>query len=636
MLRVVQRAGQRAFQGADAAFNRVFGERSNPLYHLGPLSYWLFWLVLGSGLYLYAFYDTGVDDAYRSVERLGTDQRYAGGVLRSVHRYASDALVLTMLLHLVRHFVFDRYRAFRAFAWVSGVALLWLVYASGINGFMLPWDRLAQYVATATAEWLDALPVFGGTLVRNFVLAENLNDRLFSLLSFLHIGIPLTMLAVSWVHVQRVPQVRMLPPRPLMIGTGLAMLALALLRPIASQGPAELARVPLSLSFDWFYLFLYPLLLAWSPYAVWALVGGASLLLLLLPWLSPRRHGADGTTRAIFYPMARAVTPREGESLLDAGLRAGLELPFECRSGGCGVCKARVLGGKVAHGAVQPSALSAAERAAGALLLCQATALGEVAIELDTDASARDTVPRFTARVERIEHLAPDVLGVTLRLEGGARVEFLAGQHLNVILADGARRSYSFTTASDSTDRIELHIRRIPGGRFTGWAFERMRVGDALTLEGPLGDFVLRETSERPILFVAGATGFAPVKSLLEEAFRLGLLRPMHFYWGVRAKRDLYMADLPERWAREHPNFRFVPVLSAPDPEDRWSGRTGLVHETMLEDFPDLSGHEVYACGSIRMVEAARPAFIAHGLAGTACFSDAFTRVPEAREPSPG
>ncbi|MCZ7562200.1 MAG: hypothetical protein M5U30_21030 [Burkholderiaceae bacterium] len=151
-----------------------------------------------------------------------------------------------------------------------------------------------------------------------------------------------------------------------------------------------------------------------------------------------------------------------------------------------------------------------------------------------------------------------------------------------------------------------------------------MKVGDPLTFEGPVGSFVLHEPSDKPLIFVAGATGFAPVKSLLEQAFRMGIERPLHLYWGVRRRRDLYLTELPQQWAREHPNFHFVPVLSEPAPEDEWTGRMGLVHEAILTDFPDLSGFSVYACGSVRMVEAARPAFVAQGLHEDACFSDAF------------
>jgi CDP-4-dehydro-6-deoxyglucose reductase, E3 len=197
-----------------------------------------------------------------------------------------------------------------------------------------------------------------------------------------------------------------------------------------------------------------------------------------------------------------------------------------------------------------------------------------------------------------------------------------------VLLDDGEKRSFSFATAPHVQDAIELQIRLVPGGKFTTHVFHGMKVGDVIDFEGPLGSFFLREDSDKPMIFVAGATGFAPVKSMLEHAFHAGVKRDMVLYWGVRSKKDLYLPDLPRRWEAEHPNFRFVPVLSAPLPEDHWQGRTGLVHEAILEDYPDLSGHQLYACGSVQMVEAAHPAFAGHGLAQDDCFSDAFKLAP--------
>ncbi|HSQ04311.1 MAG TPA: cytochrome b N-terminal domain-containing protein, partial [Burkholderiales bacterium] len=205
MLTRIRSRGQWLFLQLDAAANSLFGERLNPLYYLGAISYWMLWVSVASGLYAYIFYRTGVDTTYASVEALTHGQWYLGGVMRSIHRYSSDAMVVTMLLHSVRHFVFDAYRGFRAFSWITGVVVLMLVYASGVNGYMLPWDQRAQFVVTATAEWFDRLPVFGGLLIRNFVYVESISDRFFSLLSFLHIGIPLALIALLWVHTQRVP-----------------------------------------------------------------------------------------------------------------------------------------------------------------------------------------------------------------------------------------------------------------------------------------------------------------------------------------------------------------------------------------------------------------------------------------------
>ncbi|MEO8137261.1 MAG: cytochrome b N-terminal domain-containing protein, partial [Betaproteobacteria bacterium] len=300
MLRRIQEAGQWCFHTLDGFFNTAFGERLNPLYHLGPIAYLLFWIVLGSGLYLYAFFDTGVDAAYASVEQLTHGQWYLGGVLRSVHRYASDAMVLAMVLHLTRHFVFDRHRSFRWFSWVSGVVLLWMIFASGVNGYMLPWDKLAQFTTVATAEWLDALPFLNGALIRNFAFAGAVNDRLFSLLSFIHIGLPLAAWALLWIHTQRVPQARSAPPRPIALWLVASLLVLSLLKPALSQEPANLSTVATGLDFDWFYLLAYPLIYRWSPGGLWLLAGGATLLVLLLPWLPPRRRGAQAGAAILF------------------------------------------------------------------------------------------------------------------------------------------------------------------------------------------------------------------------------------------------------------------------------------------------------------------------------------------------
>jgi NAD(P)H-flavin reductase/ferredoxin len=624
-MKSLRAALQFLFLRLEAVGNRIFGERLNPLYYLGASSFWMFWVVAASGLYVYAFYETGVDTTYASMDSITHGQWYAGGVMRSVHRYASDAMVLTMLLHMLRHFAFDRYRGFRAFSWVSGAVALCLLYVSGINGFMLPWDRLAQYVVLSTTEWMDALPVFNGILTRNFISNEAITDRLFSLLSFMHIGIPLALLLALWVHTQRVPRASMVPPRPLAIGLAAMLVVLALARPVVSQGPADFSSMPGELQFDWYYLSIYPLSHAWNPISLWIACAIVAAVLVALPWLPPARTRGAAVMRMIAHPGRQSAPVRRAETLLDAGLRAGIILPYECRSGGCGLCKATMIGGDVEMSGYQPSALSEDERRAGRVLLCCARALSDVEFETEEHAAARGaTIELYETRVERLEPLAHDVMLVALRLAEDRTIAYEAGQYVEIVLDDGARRPYSFTGPSGSTGLIELQVRRVPGGRFTGMAFDSLRVGDSLRVEGPFGSFVLHEPSDKPLIFVAGATGFAPVKSLLEQSFVLGIERPLYLYWGVRHRRDFYLIDLPQRWSREHANFHFVPVLSEPEPEDRWEGRTGLVHEAILADFPDLSGFSVYACGSVNMVNAARPAMLAQGLAGDACFSDAF------------
>ncbi|HEX6137089.1 MAG TPA: 2Fe-2S iron-sulfur cluster-binding protein [Casimicrobiaceae bacterium] len=629
MLRQLQRGGQWLFMHVERVFNHAFGEANNPLYYLGAITYFLCWIVIASGLYLYIFFKTGVEEANASVEYLTHRQWYLGGVMRSLHRYASDGMVLGMLLHLTRHFVFDRYRSFRWFSWISGVVVLWLVYISGINGYMLPWDRLAQFVTVGTAEWLDWLPVFNGTLVRNFIFEGAVNDRLFSLLSFLHIGFPLGVLALLWIHTQRVPGAKTNPPRRIMGWLGASLVVLSLVKPAVSQGVANLGTVASTLELDWFYLPIFPLFYKWSVGAVWLLVGGGTLLFVLLPWLPPKLRRRKGEFHLMIHPDNRIVAGQEGETLLESALRDDIAFPFDCRNGGCGVCKCALLSGRVDYGIYQSEALTAEEIAAGKALACCATPLSDVELEyVPVRALGGIAVQKHRARVIALTRLADDVMQVRLALVGEQPLRFYAGQYINVVLDDGQKRSFSFATAPHQRETIELQIRLVPGGKFTTHVFTDMKVGEVLEFEGPLGSFFLREDSDKPIIFVAGATGFAPVKSMLEHAFHAGLRREMVLYWGVRSRKDLYLPDLPARWAAEHPNFRFVPVLSDPRPEDRWEGRTGLVHQAILHDYPDLSGHQLYACGSVQMVEAAHPAFAAQGLTQDDCFSDAFRLAP--------
>jgi NAD(P)H-flavin reductase len=634
MFNLFQRGLRALFMRAEGVFNRAFGDRLNPLYHLGPVSFFLFWVVGATGLVLYAFFDTSVEGAHRSVEAITNGAWGLGSVIRTVHRHASDAMVLTMLIHLLRYFAFDRLRGFRWFSWFTGVVLLWLVYVAGVNGYMLPWDRLAQFVTQATFEWLDWLPGFRGTLIRNFIANEHVSNRLFSLLVFIHIGVPLFTLLLIWIHVQRVPKAATLPPRPIALALGVMLVVMAVAAPVASQGAADLSSAPATLSLDWFLLPVLPLLYAWPLAWVWAFVGGATLLLIAMPWLPPRR-GAKKALSVTMHPGPARIAARSGETLLEAGLRAGLALPYDCRAGGCGLCACSVLGGRVDLGAYQEAALTKAMRDRGQALMCCAVPLEDVEVEVEGVVSlqAGAAAPRrWQARVRSMERLGPDLMRVFVALPDGNHIDFDAGQYINIVLEDGAKRAFSFANAprdprvepGHAGDVIELHVRLIPGGRFTTHVFERMQPGDAMTFEGPLGRFALNE-SDRPILFVAGATGFAPVKSIVEDALRRGVRRPMRLYWGVRKRADLYLLELIEQWQREHENFRFIPVLSEAGDDPQWTGRRGLVHEAMLQDHPNLAGYEVYACGSVRMVQAAVPDFIAHGLSEQFCFSDAFT-----------
>jgi NAD(P)H-flavin reductase len=259
--------------------------------------------------------------------------------------------------------------------------------------------------------------------------------------------------------------------------------------------------------------------------------------------------------------------------------------------------------------------------------MCVATPEGDVEIDVDVPSLDAGAAPvrSHTGTVVAMQRLADDVMKLVVALPAGERMPFTAGQYINVLGDDGRWRAFSFANPPRDDATIELHVRRVEGGRFTGRVFESMKPGDTLHFEGPLGNFVLRDGT-RPIVFIAGATGFAPVKSILEDAFARGVQRPMRLYWGARRAADLYLRERAEGWQREHANFTFVPVLSEPDAG--WRGRSGLVHEAVLADFADLSGCEVYLCGSLRMVDAALPALLAQGLGDDACFSDAFVPAP--------
>jgi coenzyme F420-reducing hydrogenase delta subunit/ferredoxin len=271
-------------------FDRAFGAHANPWRHLGALGFYLFFVVVATGAWLYAAFDTSVAGAYASVARITGNEWPLGGLARSVHRYASDAFAVVIVLHVAREWVNGHAKSFRWFSWLSGVPLVWLTLASGIGGFWLVWDRLAQFSVIASTEWLDALPLFAEPLARNFVVHEAVSNRLFSLFIFLHIGIPLVLLLGMWVHVKRIARPRTLPPRTLAIGLGLALALLALVAPVRSDAAADLALAPAMLPLDWLYLGVHPLLYATSAATLWIGVLGGTLALALLPWLPPARR----------------------------------------------------------------------------------------------------------------------------------------------------------------------------------------------------------------------------------------------------------------------------------------------------------------------------------------------------------
>lgn len=283
---------KRAYLALESWFNISFGTEWNPLYHLGTLSFFLFWVILVSGIYLFIPFHGSLNGAYESVEYMTHDQWYAAGVMRSLHRYASDAVVITVLLHMFKEFASGRYRGFRWFSWVTGVPNLWMIITIGITGYWLVWDELAQYVAIGSARLMDALPLFPGTMTRNFVAGE-MTDRFFILIEFLHLlGQPMILFFMLWIHVKRLSNVEINPPRGLAVGTFIALLALSLVKPAVSHGPADLSTVPQVINLDWFYLNAYPLLDYWTEGQTWVLTTTVTLLLMILPWLPPKKDGS--------------------------------------------------------------------------------------------------------------------------------------------------------------------------------------------------------------------------------------------------------------------------------------------------------------------------------------------------------
>ena len=283
---------------------------------------------------------------------------------------------------------------------------------------------------------------------------------------------------------------------------------------------------------------------------------------------------------------------------------------------------------------VHPTYLPDSDKAKGCALLCQASAKSDLVIELkELEGLAGIVTGKVPCRVVSIARPAPDVAVLDLRLPMNENMMFVAGQYVDLLLKDGKRRSYSIACPPqpEGVSHVELHIRHTPGGHFTDRLFAgEVKEREVMRFEGPLGTFYLREDSDKPMVFVASGTGFAPIKAMLEHAFRRGIARPMTLYWGCRAKRDLYMLDLPQKWAAEHAGFKFVPVLSEPAPADAWQGRTGLVHRAVMQDFPDLSGCQVYACGAPVMVDAARADFAALcGLPVDEFFADSFLTEAE-------
>jgi CDP-4-dehydro-6-deoxyglucose reductase len=333
-------------------------------------------------------------------------------------------------------------------------------------------------------------------------------------------------------------------------------------------------------------------------------------------------------------PSGHVLSAQSGETVLQAALREGFPLPYGCRNGACGTCKGKIIQGTVDFGSHNEDTLTELEKRAGMALFCCASPLSDLVIECREIGAIKDIkVKTLPCRVNKLERVAPNVMVISLKLPTNERLQFLAGQYIDIFMKNGKRRSFSLANAPHDDELLQLHVRNYSGGTFAEHVFTHMKERDILRFEGPLGTFFLREDSDKPIIFVASGTGFAPVKSILEHIFYVrnlrGSERQMVLYWGNRTKADLYMADLAGSWQEEHDNFTFIPVLSEAPPADNWNGRTGLVHQAVLQDFDDLAGYQVYACGAPAMVEAAHMDFTRlRRLPEDEFFSDAFTASP--------
>jgi CDP-4-dehydro-6-deoxyglucose reductase, E3 len=333
-------------------------------------------------------------------------------------------------------------------------------------------------------------------------------------------------------------------------------------------------------------------------------------------------------------PSGRHFETDANETLLAAGIRQGVGLPYGCKDGACGSCKCKLVSGQVVHGAYQSKALSADEAAAGFVLTCCGVAQSDVVLESRqvTEAGAYP-IKKMPVRVSAMERASHDVIVLRLQLPASDAFQYHAGQYVDFLLRDGSRRSYSMANAPHTQAQqpsVELHLRHMPGGKFTDHVFGGMKEKDILRIEGPFGSFYLREDSSKPVILLASGTGFAPIKAIIQHMQFKGMDRPATLYWGGRRPADLYQNAWIEAQLASMPQLRYVPVVSDALPEDGWSGRTGFVHQAVLQDFPDLSDHEVYACGAPIVVASAQTDFCAQaGLPADAFFADAFTSAAD-------
>lgn len=320
-------------------------------------------------------------------------------------------------------------------------------------------------------------------------------------------------------------------------------------------------------------------------------------------------------------PSGHEFTTAAGETLLEAAERQGIPLPYGCRNGLCGSCAGTLVSGALSYPEEVQDSLT--DKPENYCLTCQGTPSSDIVVRIqEVETEQQVEVRTLPCKVVKLEQLAHDVMRIYLKLPDNQRLQFLAGQYLDFLLEDGRRRAFSIANAPHDDAQIELHVRHVPGGEFTDFVFDDMREGNIQRIQAPLGGFYLREESDRPLILMAGGTGFAPLKAILEHAFHIGIERPIHLYWGVRAERDLYLDSLPAEWEAQKTFFRYTTVLSEPDAD--WQGRSGWVHQAVVDDYPDLSGHDLYMSGPPPMVFAAKRAFLQKGLPEERMYSDVF------------
>ena len=316
---------------------------------------------------------------------------------------------------------------------------------------------------------------------------------------------------------------------------------------------------------------------------------------------------------------------KPSQTILEAAISSGITLPYGCQSGSCGSCKARVIKGEVFHDDIMQGVLSDQDRSEQNFLLCKTYATSNVTISSRVEKKLDEFPKKITpVRVEKLSLLNHDVMQILLKLPASENLQFKAGQYLEFILKDGARRAFSMANAP-SDDLIELHVRLIEGGTFTNYVFNEMKEKSIHRIEAPIGNFYLRE-SDRPIIFIAGGTGFAPIKSIINDYHRAEEERKIYLYRGFKTHEDLYQDEVVENWKKNINNFEAINKYS----EEVVNGQEkSLVHKKVIKDLGQLDSFDVYCCGAPGMIEVAFQEFVEAGLNANSFYSDAFTFAPK-------